>query len=75
MALLTAKQLGEELGLKPKFIRRLAQTGRIPAERYGEEWRFDLDKVRTASAYTNPIAKDARAAARRSWIRPLRRVR
>lgn len=75
MALLTAKQLADELGLKPKFVRRLAQAGRIPAERYGEEWRFDLDKVRTASVYTNPIVKDARAAARRSWLRPLRRAR
>ncbi|HMU55007.1 MAG TPA: helix-turn-helix domain-containing protein [Nitrospira sp.] len=73
MSLLTAKELAAELGLKPKFVRTLALTGKIPAFRFGSEWRFDLDKVLAASGYTNPIAADARAAAQRLWARPIRR--
>lgn len=68
MPLLTAKQLAEELGLKPKFVRKLTLTGKLPAFRFGSEWRFDLEKVRAASAYTNPIMADARAVAARLWV-------
>lgn len=72
MPLLTAKELAAELHLKPKQIRRLALSGKIPALRFNREWRFDLDAVRTAATYTDPISADAVQAARRGWQRPRR---
>lgn len=75
MALITATVLAVELNLTPKKVRKLALTGGIPAERYGREWRFDLEAVRKSAAYVDPIKADARQAARRAWLTPLRRHR
>ena len=73
MALVTAKELAIELNLTPKYVRRLALIGQIPAERYGKEWRFDLEAVRKAANYVDPIRADAQQAARRLWLAPRRR--
>lgn len=62
MALLTSVEMAAELKLTPKKIRKLAQTGKIPAERYGKAWRFDLAQVRAASAYIDPIAASVKRA-------------
>jgi excisionase family DNA binding protein len=72
--LIDAKTLAAELQLTPKFVRRLAQRGKIPAERYGSEWRFDVEQVRKASQYVDPIAASAHKAARQIWLKPKRRV-
>ena len=57
MALLSADQLGKELGVSGSHIRRLAASGKIPCERYGDCWRFDLEKVRAASIHVSTIEK------------------
>lgn len=62
MALLTSVEMAAELKLTPKKIRKLAQTGKIPAERYGKAWRFDLAQVRAASAYIDPITASVKRA-------------
>jgi len=69
MALLTSKQLAAELSMQPKQVRRLALTGKIPAMRFNSEWRFDLDAVRKAATYTDPISADATRTARQLWRR------
>lgn len=74
MPLIDAKTLAAELHLTPKFVRRLAQQGKIPAERYGSEWRFDVEQVRKASQYVDRVTASAHAAARRIWLKPKRRV-
>lgn len=50
MPLLTTKQLGAELNLRPKQVQRLALAGKIPAYRYNSAWRFDLAQVLAATA-------------------------
>ena len=75
MALLSAKALASELGFTVKQIRRLAHAGKIPCEKYGSEYRFDVAQVRAAATYVNPIKADAHQAARRAWMRPIRRAR
>lgn len=60
--LMTAQELAAELRLTPKKIRKLAQAGKIPAERYGKSWRFDLARVRAASAYVDPITASVKRA-------------
>jgi len=69
----TAKVLATELNLSAKQIRRLALSGKIPALRFNAEWRFDLEAVRKAATYVDPIKADARQAARRVWLLPRRR--
>jgi len=67
MALLTAKELAAELRLTPKQVRRLARTGKIPAMRFASEWRFDVEAVRKAATYLDPMAASAHRAARKVW--------
>lgn len=68
MALLTSVELAAELKLKPKKIRLLARSGKIPAMRFGHEWRFDLEQVRAAAAYVDPITASAHRMARKVWM-------
>lgn len=74
MPLVDAKTLAAELNVSAKQIRRLALSGKIPAERYGSEWRFDIERVRAAAAYVDPIRASAHQAARQAWLRPKRRA-
>ncbi len=74
MALLSAKQLADELGFTVPFVRRLALAGRIPGERYGSEWRFDLDRVRAAAQYTNPVKQRIHEHAKKAATRAFWRV-
>ncbi len=67
MPLVTAKELAAELQLTPKQVRRLARTGKIPAMRFASEWRFDIEAVRKAAAYVDPLAASAHRAARKAW--------
>lgn len=56
---LTAAELGEILGFHENVIRRWAQAGKLPCERYGpnkRSYRFDLAKVRAAATVID--AKD-----------------
>jgi excisionase family DNA binding protein len=43
--LLTAKELGEAIGLKPATILDLWERGELPGFKYGRAVRFDLDEV------------------------------
>lgn len=63
MPLIDAKALAAELKLKPKTVRRLALTEKIPAFRFGKEWRFDLQAVLDSAQYKDLIAADARRSA------------
>lgn len=74
MPLIDAKTLAGELGFTAKQIRKLALAGKIPAERYGSEWRFDLEQVRRARQYVDPISESAHQAARKLWFKPKRRA-
>lgn len=65
MSLIDAETLAKELGLTAKFVRRLALTEKIPAFRFGDEWRFDLQAVLESARYKNLLAESARRAARR----------
>lgn len=70
MPLIDAKTLAVELGFTPKQVRRLAKAGKIPSLKFASEWRFDLDQVKRAGTYVDPIRADAQAAARRAWQKP-----
>lgn len=72
MALVDAKVVALELGFTPKQIRILAKTGQIPAMKFASEWRFDLEEVKAAKRYVDPIKASAHQAARRVWMRPRR---
>jgi len=74
MALLTSRELAAELHFTVAQICKWAKLGKIPAMKFASEWRFDLQAVRQAAVYTDPIAQDARQAARRAWMRPKRRA-
>ena len=74
MPSLDAKQLAAELGFTPKQIRRLARAGKIPSMKFASEYRFDLEQVKAAAAYVDPIKASAHAAARRVWLKPRRRA-
>lgn len=54
---LTVDEAAALLGKSPRTLRHLAQTGGIPAERMGNRWVFDRDKL---------TAADPDAAARRA---------
>lgn len=80
MALLSSKELAAELHFTPKQIARLALRGEIPSMKFGSEYRFDLDEVKQARRYHNPvrqkIQEDAKSAATKAFWRlhPKRRT-
>ena len=43
---LTAEEVAAKLGISPETVRRLARTGKLPAQRYGKLWRFDPEIVK-----------------------------
>ncbi len=45
---MTAEEVAEWLGMHPETIRRAARAGRIPARKFGGEWRFKLHDVERA---------------------------
>jgi len=46
--LITTEQLSKAINLSEETIRQMARNGDIPAAKLKREWRFDLDKVKTA---------------------------
>jgi excisionase family DNA binding protein len=46
--LLNAKQLAYELSVSTSTVLRLAKAGQIPSERWGRQYRFDLQRVLNA---------------------------
>lgn len=69
--LIGSKRMAELLEVSPDTIRRLAETGEIPAVRVGRFWRFDADEVvthlKTRAERRDPWARPA--AARRALHR------
>lgn len=49
-ALLSIKQLAELFGVSTDTVRRAARSGLIPSTREGTAYRFDVKKVRQATA-------------------------
>jgi len=41
----TAQEVAEALKLHPYTIRRLCREGKIPAFKFGGQWRFDLKEI------------------------------
>jgi excisionase family DNA binding protein len=44
--IVSAKDVSEYLGVGEATIYRLAKTGKLPGVRIGNQWRFDLNKIR-----------------------------
>ena len=72
MPLIDAKTLAKELGFTPTQIRKLALRGKIPAYKFGSEYRFNLQAVLDSARYKNLIAESAHRAARQVGMRPTR---
>lgn len=47
--LITARQLGEALGLKPNTVLDQWQAGKLPGYKLGRAVRFDLDEILSLS--------------------------
>jgi len=41
----TVEEVAKALKLHPYTVRRLSREGKIPAFKFGGQWRFDLDKI------------------------------
>lgn len=41
----TVEEVAKALKLHPYTIRRLSREGKIPAFKFGGQWRYDLDKI------------------------------
>lgn len=61
----TAAELAEELRISIKTVYRMARDGDIPAERYGNSWRFVPNQVHESRKH-QPIDL---------WARPSRKRR
>jgi hypothetical protein len=53
--LLTARELGEAIGLKPATVLDQWQRGELPGYRFGRAVRFDLDEI-LALGRRGPVA-------------------
>ena len=53
----TVDEVAEALKLHPYTIRRLSREGKIPAFKFGGQWRFRKDEIDVRS---NPSAKKRR---------------
>lgn len=57
--LLTTSQLANRMGLSPRTVRRMAQDGRIPAERHSRGLVFDMSAIEGAAAVSGNASRPA----------------
>lgn len=43
--MVSPKQLGELTGMHPETVRRLCQSGQLPARKIGKQWFIDREEV------------------------------
>ncbi|MEW6409622.1 MAG: helix-turn-helix domain-containing protein [Nitrospirota bacterium] len=43
----TVEEVAEALRLHPYTVRRLSREGKIPAFKFGGQWRFDVQEIDT----------------------------
>ena len=71
--LLSAKKLTDKFDVPVTTSRRASRTGRIPSQRFGSEYGFDLDTVREAMRlHGSPIRHGGRPARDRRREPPVR---
>lgn len=58
--LLTAREVGEKLGLHERTVSRMAAEGRLEARKVGRGWRFDPERLDVTVRSAGRVAAPAR---------------